>query len=51
MDAVTVRRDIEYAAGRMLDLYLLLDSAEPLPAVLFVTGFADAGSKRDSAAS
>ncbi|HEX3578761.1 MAG TPA: hypothetical protein VHY33_09375, partial [Thermoanaerobaculia bacterium] len=42
MDGVTVRRDIEYAAGRTLDLYLP-PHGENIPALLFVTGFRDAG--------
>jgi hypothetical protein len=45
MENVTVRRDIEYADGRTLDLYLPPDAiaAGCEPAVIFVTGFADAG--------
>jgi acetyl esterase/lipase len=42
MESVTVAKDIEYAAGRTLDVYRPPDG-ENLPAVLFVTGFRDAG--------
>jgi hypothetical protein len=42
MEEVIVHRDIEYAPGRTLDLYLPPE-ADNLPAVLFVTGFRDAG--------
>jgi acetyl esterase/lipase len=42
MDEVTVQRDIEYAAGRTLDVHRP-PHGDNLPAVLFVTGFRDAG--------
>jgi acetyl esterase/lipase len=42
MEEVIVQRDIEYAGGRTLDVYVPPDG-ENLPAVLFVTGFRDAG--------
>jgi acetyl esterase/lipase len=42
MDEVNVHRDIEYAPGRTLDVYLPPDS-DKFPALLFVTGFRDAG--------
>jgi hypothetical protein len=42
MDEVNVHRNIEYAPGRTLDVYRPTDR-DNLPAVLFVTGFRDAG--------
>ncbi len=52
VDAVTVRRDEEYrttaAEPLTMDLYYPPghQRGAPLPAVVFVTGFADAGAKR-----
>jgi len=47
MDAVTVRRDVEYrqteTGALTLDVYYPSDSEAPSPAVLFVTGYPDAG--------
>jgi hypothetical protein len=45
MDVVTVRRDVEYAGARTMDLYYPPDakSGDRLPAVVFVTGSPDAG--------
>jgi hypothetical protein len=45
MDAVAVRRDIEYQPGLALDLYSPpgLEAGERRPAVVFVTGYPDPG--------
>jgi dienelactone hydrolase len=47
MDAVTVRQDVEYRQAETgaltMDLYYPSESAAPPPAVLFVTGYPDAG--------
>ncbi|MGH7605593.1 MAG: hypothetical protein ACRENK_16560, partial [Gemmatimonadaceae bacterium] len=47
MDAVTVRRDIEYRGAQTMDLYDPPDAkpGQPLPAVIFVAGFPDAGAQ------
>jgi fermentation-respiration switch protein FrsA (DUF1100 family) len=52
MDAVTVRRDIEYAVADSgpltMDLYLPPDTTpdQPRPAIVFVTGFSDVGAQK-----
>jgi len=52
MDAVTIRRDIEYratdAGGLTMDLYYPPDSKseERIPAVVFVSGYSDLGFKK-----
>jgi hypothetical protein len=52
MDAVAVRRDVEYRVGDSgpltMDLYYPpgVDAGEPLPAVVFVTGFSDLGAAK-----
>jgi dienelactone hydrolase len=45
MDGVTIRRDIEYRGTLTMDLYDPPDSipGQPIPAVIFVGGFPDAG--------
>ena len=47
MDAVTVRRDVEYrqteTGALTMDVYSPAESKAPAPAVLFVTGYPDAG--------
>jgi hypothetical protein len=45
MDAVTVRHDVEYASALTMDLYYPPDAKRGvnIPAVVFITGFSDAG--------
>ncbi len=46
MDAVTIRRGIEYQAGLTMDLYYPANSTSaPMPAVVFVIGYSDAGAE------
>jgi len=48
MDAVSIERNVPYGAGprRRLDIYRPPGAAVELPAVLFVTGYADAGAEK-----
>ncbi len=48
MDAAVVRRDVTYADGATLDVYRPPDAPHtaPLPVVVFVSGYSDAGFQR-----
>jgi dienelactone hydrolase len=45
MDAVRVRRDVEYRDGLGLDVYAPPDASAPLPAVILVVGYPGEGSR------